>query len=104
MGVLIFIVGCVIGILIFTKILRVLLDRYYELTLCTLCGFMAGSLRSLWPWTAEEPPTGPLGTQIAIFLGLAVAGGLAVFLLEKASGQKESLDPDTASSRNVRGD
>jgi len=89
-GILIFIAGCGIGLLIFTKVLRVLLDRYYDLTLCTLCGFMAGSLRSLWPWAAQQPPTGPLGTQIGIFLGLAVAGAVSVLLLEKASTTKNA--------------
>ena len=87
-GILIFIAGCGIGLLIFTKVLRVLLDRYYDLTLCTLCGFMAGSLRSLWPWAAQQPPTGPPGKQIGIFLGLAVAGALGVLLLEKISTKK----------------
>ena len=88
-GILIFIAGCGIGLLIFTKVLRVLLDRYYDLTLCTLCGFMAGSLRSLWPWAAQQPPTGPPGKQIGIFLGLAVAGALGVLLLEKISTKKD---------------
>lgn len=101
LGVLVFVAGCVIGILIFTKLLRILLDRYYELTLCTLCGFMVGSLRSLWPWSASQPPTGPLSAQIAVFLGLAVAGGLGVLLLEKVSANKESGGPETETSNSV---
>ena len=101
LGVLVFVAGCVVGILIFTKLLRILLDRYYELTLCTLCGFMVGSLRSLWPWSAAQPPTGPLAAQIAVFLSLSVAGGLGVFLLEKVSANKESGGPKTETSNSV---
>ena len=104
LGVLVFVAGCGIGILIFTKLLRILLDRYYDLTLCTLCGFMVGSLRSLWPWSAEQPPSGPLGTQIGVFLGLSIAGGLGVFLLEKASAKKGSGSPETEVSNNVSKD
>ena len=106
MGILIFVAGCGIGILLFTKILRILLDRYYELTLCALCGFMAGSLRSLWPWAAEQPPTGPLETQIGVFLGLAIAGGLGVILLERVSAKKEptNRDLDKKTSSTISGD
>ena len=73
-------------------------------SLCTLCGFMAGSLRSLWPWSAAQPPTGPLGAQIGVFLGLSVAGGMGVFLLEKASAKKGSGSPETEVSNSVSKD
>ena len=102
LGVLVFVTGCVIGILIFTKLLRILLDRYHELTLCTLCGFMVGSLRSLWPWSASQPPTGPLGTQVGIFLVLSLAGGLGVLLLEKVSANKESEKSEIENSNGVK--
>ena len=99
-GILIFIAGCGMGLLIFTKILRILLHRYYDLTLCMLCGFMAGSLRSLWPWNAQRPPTGPLGEQIVISLGLALVGAVGVLLLEKASVEQTASNSvvDSASS------
>jgi putative membrane protein len=42
--------GCVIGLLVFSKILRWLLVRYQPQTLAVLCGFMLGSLRRIWPF------------------------------------------------------
>ena len=60
LGVFVFVVGCGVGLLLFTKLLRVLLSRYYDLTLSALCGFMAGSLRSLWPWDTQQPLVTPL--------------------------------------------
>jgi putative membrane protein len=42
--------GCGLGLLLFARVLGWLLDRYYRGTLALLCGFMAGSLVSLWPW------------------------------------------------------
>ena len=42
--------------------------------------------------------------EISIFLGLAITGGLGVFLLEKVSKQNESTDPDTTASKSGLGD
>lgn len=42
--------GCGVGLLLFARLLGWLLDRFYRGTLALLCGFMAGSLLSLWPW------------------------------------------------------
>lgn len=46
----IFAVGCVIGILSFSKILNYLLSRYHNLMMCFLTGFMIGSMKKIWPW------------------------------------------------------
>ena len=94
LGILVFVVGCGVGLLLFTKFLRVLLNHYYDLTLCALCGFMAGSLRSLWPWDAQQPFVTPLWQQIAIFLALAIAGAIGILLLERSAVIDEA-DPQT---------
>ena len=100
LGIIIFIAGCGVGLLIFTKLLRILLNRYYDLTLCMLCGFMAGSLRSLWPWAAQNPPTGPLAKEISILLGLAIAGAMGVLIVEKASAKTSAADTDNATTQS----
>jgi putative membrane protein len=49
-AILIFCLGCVCGLLIFSRILGYLLDYYSNLTLSILTGVLAGSLRKIWPW------------------------------------------------------
>lgn len=43
-------VGCICGLLVFSRFLSWLLDRYHQLTLATLIGFLVGSLNVTWPW------------------------------------------------------
>ncbi len=47
---IIFALGCGIGLLSFIWILRWLLHRHYDLTLSVLAGIVLGSLRKIWPW------------------------------------------------------
>ena len=48
----VFFAGCLIGLLAFARVLKVLLARYKATTLSTLTGVLAGSLIALWPWRA----------------------------------------------------
>ena len=43
-------VGCVVGLMLFVRLLDWLLARFYEQLLALLTGFMLGSLVNLWPW------------------------------------------------------
>ncbi len=52
----IFVAGCLTGILAFSRVLRFLLDRYHSVTMAVLCGFMFGSLRKIWPFKIEIDP------------------------------------------------
>lgn len=42
--------GCVCGLLVFSRFLSWLLDSYHKLTLAALVGFLVGSLNVIWPW------------------------------------------------------
>ena len=42
--------GAIVGLLSFSKFLKYLLDRYRDLTLAILVGFIIGSLNKIWPW------------------------------------------------------
>lgn len=42
--------GCLFGILVFTRLLKFLLERYRNLTISFLIGLMFGSLYGLWPF------------------------------------------------------
>jgi len=45
-----FIAGCLIGIVSFSKVLRLLLKTAESATMSILCGIMIGSLRRVWPF------------------------------------------------------
>ncbi len=47
---MLFAVGCVIGLLTFSHILSWLLKRFREVTLMFLTGLMLGTLPKIWPW------------------------------------------------------
>lgn len=54
LSVAVFLCGCVVGLIGFTKILKIMLAKFEQSTLAILCGFMVGSLRSLWPFQNKE--------------------------------------------------
>ncbi|WP_430929762.1 DUF368 domain-containing protein [Pseudoalteromonas rubra] len=45
-----FLGGCVIGLMAFSRLLSWLLSRFEQVTFALLCGFLLGSLNLLWPW------------------------------------------------------
>lgn len=47
---LIFIVGAVVGLLSFSRLLKWLFKNYENTTLAALTGFILGSLNKIWPW------------------------------------------------------
>ena len=49
----VFCLGCGIGLLLFSRLLRFLLSRHAATTLAVLCGFMLGSLRKIWPFQRD---------------------------------------------------
>ncbi|MAT71018.1 MAG: DUF368 domain-containing protein [Planctomycetaceae bacterium] len=49
----VFACGCAVGLIGFAKVLRWLLSKAHALTMAVLCGFMAGSLRKVWPFQVE---------------------------------------------------
>jgi len=42
--------GCIIGILSFSRLISWLLDHYHDISIAVLAGFMLGSLNKIWPW------------------------------------------------------
>lgn len=52
----VFVSGCLVGLLGFSKFLKVLLTRYESITMALLGGFMIGSLRKLWPFQRDLTP------------------------------------------------
>ena len=46
----VFALGCVIGLLAFTRLLNFLLERYHDTTIAFLLGLVIGSLYAIWPF------------------------------------------------------
>lgn len=94
----IFALGCILGLVFFTKFLRWLLSNYHQLTLAVLCGFMVGALRSLWPF--QEMKKGMDGSVSFsayspsgwdYFLpAVALVAGFFILLLLESVGKKQS--------------
>lgn len=51
---IVFALGCVVGILAFAKFLHWLLDHFEKQTMLVLLGFILGSLVKVWPWSNPE--------------------------------------------------
>lgn len=102
--ILIFMSGCLVGILSFAKLLKFLFSKFKELTVALLTGFMIGSLYKVWPWkinigdaplvihsngkedwmTANVLPQNFIGeNQLWLAIACAVGGLLLVIILER---------------------
>jgi len=86
---IVFALGCVVGILAFAKFLHWLLARYERSTMLVLIGFVLGSLVKVWPWhDLSAIPDGQLHIASALiwgFIGLALI--VAVELLSRKQGK-----------------
>jgi len=58
--------GCLTGLLVFSRIVSAAFERYHDGTIALLSGFMLGSLNKIWPWrnpsTILNKETGQLET------------------------------------------
>lgn len=52
----VFALGCILGLIAFSKLLRWLLGRWHAVTMSVLCGFMLGSLVRIWPFQQDMTP------------------------------------------------
>jgi putative membrane protein len=105
-----FAIGCVIGLMTFARVLKVLFSKFKEITIALLTGFMIGSLYKVWPWkNAIESkilavhsdgkidyamdnvmPEGFKGDAQLMFACLAALGGLLLIILLERFAPKES--------------
>ena len=49
----IFVLGSLAGLLVFSKIISYIFKKYYNLTIALMSGFVLGSLSTIWPWKKE---------------------------------------------------
>ncbi|NQY07217.1 MAG: DUF368 domain-containing protein [Flavobacteriaceae bacterium] len=107
---LIFCLGAVTGLLSFSKLLKWLFEKYKNITLAVLTGFIIGSLNTIWPWKhtlttrinskGEEVPL--LQESVSPFtfngenyltyaIALMIVGFLTIILLEKLGREKHNV-------------
>ncbi len=48
--IVVFMIGCILGLLTFARLLSWLLKNYHNIMVAFLSGFMIGSLNKIWPW------------------------------------------------------
>ena len=51
----IFTLGSISGLIIFSKLMSILLKKYYYKIQSLILGFIIGSLGVLWPWKTKDP-------------------------------------------------
>lgn len=99
--ILVFCIGCALGLLGFSRVLNYLLQKFHNLTLAFLTGLIAGSMQKIWPWKevietqvirgkAHVIWGGPImpsaiNQELFVATGLAVLGFVAVVMIERLS-------------------
>lgn len=107
-----FCLGCLIGILSFSRLLKYLFENYKNLVLAILSGFLIGSLLKIWPWKnamgdapivvhsdgkedwmmANVLPQNFIGEpQVLYVVILAIIGYLLVYLMDKFGSKSEKI-------------
>lgn len=77
----VFLLGCIIGLGLFSQLLHWALSEHYDTVMAALIGLMLGSLRVLWPWpggvdsTELAAPADPIVVPV-----LLAVGGFAVVI------------------------
>ena len=99
----VFAVGCVVGIVAFSKILHWLIAHFEKQTLLVLIGFTVGSLVKVWPWADKAAyqaanaltgcPEGELHIPSAVICALVAAA--SVIVLEVLAHRAKGAGKDT---------
>ncbi|RUO29365.1 DUF368 domain-containing protein [Aliidiomarina sedimenti] len=83
-----FALGCVVGLLAFSRLLNMLLKRHHDTMLAFLCGVVIGALYRIWPWQIEGDIMLPVtyaeatgSTQWLVAAVCLLAGAATILLL-----------------------
>ncbi len=113
-----FAVGCLFGLLAFSRLLSLLLARYSEITFAALLGLMLGSLRKLWPLQAATAETAELEFKERVYtmvswgewngptwslLGLTLAAAGLVLVVHRVQHQFSAKVPTASPTKQSPG-
>ena len=82
-----FIVGAVIGLISFSKILKWLFNNYKSLAYSVMLGLVIGSIKKIWPWNKSFSAE-LSNLDLFLSISLVILGFIIVFLLEKTKKVK----------------
>ena len=82
-----FIVGGVIGVISFSKILKWLFNNYKSLAYSIMLGLVIGSIEKIWPWNKSFSAE-LSNLDLFLSISLVILGFIIVFLLEKTKKVK----------------
>ena len=97
--VVLFGVGAVLGLGLFSRLLQRLLDRWRDAMIAVLMGLMAGSLRVLWPWPVGDADAegfgnaalgAPPASDVAVAVVVAVAAAAVAVGLHRLGARQAS--------------
>ncbi len=85
--------GVLISIVTFSRIISLLLKRWYLQTASLMLGFIVGSIPLLWPWRGTDNsnivlPT--IGTDLVLAVGMALLGIIVVVVVEFFVSRKQN--------------
>jgi len=81
--ILVFMMGCATGLLIFTRVLSWMLRDHHQLSYGFISGMLLGSVTALWPWQGEEGFTMVLPSSLTLVLGVVVVVSLQMVFAAK---------------------
>lgn len=102
--ILVFCIGCLVGLLSFSKLLNYLMNKYHQAMILILTGFMIGSLKKIWPWketirsivvrgkthVLEEANILPtINSSVLTTIAIMILGFVLVFAIEKFAIKKD---------------
>ncbi len=106
--IIVFCIGCLCGLLLFSRILNYLLDRWHNITLAFLTGLMAGAMKKIWPWkepidsiiirgkehvlTTRNIIPDEFNSEVFIALILVITGFIMVLIIEWLSREKKEYN------------
>ena len=82
-----FLVGAVIGLISFSKILKWLFKNYKSLAYSIMLGLVIGSIEKIWPWNKSFSAE-LSNLDLFLSISLVILGFIIVFLLEKTKKVK----------------
>jgi putative membrane protein len=95
----IFILGAIVGLGLFVRVLQWLLEHRRVITLVVMTGLMAGSLRALWPWQGESRELLAIPDGSAGVWGLLAAGiGVVVVVIVVERLAQPRVNPPSLAS------